>query len=52
MHFQTDDPEKTNDADVTIVTHAIRVRTTMLSLLDRKFLRFSSCMMSITLLIF
>ena len=32
MHFQTDGPEKTYDADVTIVAHAIRVRITMLSL--------------------
>jgi len=32
MHVQTDGPEKTNDADVTIVAHAMRVRTTMLSL--------------------
>ena len=30
----------------------MRVRTTMLSLLKRKFLRFSSCKISITLLIF
>lgn len=29
MHVQTDGPEKTNDADVTIVAHAMRVRTTM-----------------------
>ena len=32
MHVQTDGPEKTNDADVTIAAHAICVRTTMLSL--------------------
>ena len=35
MHVQTDGPEKTNDADVTIAAHAIRVRTTMLSLASR-----------------
>ena len=41
MHVQTDGPVKTNDADVTIATHAIRMRTTMLSLAsNRKFLRF------------
>ena len=32
MHVQTDGLEKTNDADVTIVAHAMRVRTTMPSL--------------------
>ncbi|GFI58193.1 hypothetical protein IMSAG025_01636 [Muribaculaceae bacterium] len=35
MHVQTDGPEKTNDADVTIVAHAICVRTTMLSLASK-----------------
>jgi hypothetical protein len=35
MHVQTDGPEKTNDADVTIAAHAICVRTTMLSLASK-----------------
>lgn len=41
MHVQTDGPEKTNDADVTIVAHAMSVRTTMPSLASfENFLRF------------
>jgi len=52
MHVQTDGPEKTNDADVTIVAHAMRVRTTMLSLaLIFEFPTFTNHKISITLLI-
>lgn len=53
MHVQTDGPEKTNDADVTIAAHAICVRTTMLSLASvSEFPTFTNYKISITLLFF